>query len=40
MSDRTPSAEVMAQALSSADYDAWQAEFLKYGFPYDSPTVL
>ena len=29
MSDRTPSSEVMAQALSSADYDAWQSEFLK-----------
>ncbi|MCZ6891742.1 MAG: isocitrate lyase/phosphoenolpyruvate mutase family protein [Chloroflexi bacterium] len=29
MSNRTPSAEVMAAALSSADYDAWQSEFLK-----------
>lgn len=28
MRDRTPSADVMAQALSSADYDNWQSEFL------------
>jgi carboxyvinyl-carboxyphosphonate phosphorylmutase len=29
LSDRTASAEVMAQALGSADYERWQSEFLK-----------
>ena len=29
LSDRTASAEVMAKALGSADYDKWQSEFLK-----------
>ena len=29
MSDRTPSAEVMAQALSNTEYDKWQGDFMK-----------
>ncbi len=29
LSDRVPSADVMATALANADYDAWQGEFLR-----------
>ena len=29
MSDRTPSAEVMTQALSNTEYDKWQGDFMK-----------